>query len=105
MGYHKLYPNAWLEHFFVWLRCGWQSSDQYFFSEDFRDNVSEAPQTPPFSLSIWKCVFYTLLAPPITLENKIVHMIFNIGKIEVWKTFLCFVPIPPAVPIHPDLRY
>ncbi len=34
-----------------------------------------------------------------------VHMIFKFGKIEIWRTFLVGVPIHPAFPIHPDLRY
>ncbi len=93
MGYHKLYSNAWLEHFLVWLRCEWQSPDHYFFSEDFRDNVNEAPPLPPFSLSIWKCVFCTLLASSITLENKLLIWFLTLEKMRSEKLFCC-------VPIH-----
>ncbi len=32
-------------------------------------------------------------------------MISKFGKIDIRRTFLVGVPIYPAVPIHPDLRY
>ena len=34
--------------------------------------------------------------------NKIVHIIFKFGKIEIQRTFMVGVPIHLAIPIHPD---
>ena len=37
--------------------------------------------------------------------DKTVLLIIKFGKIEILKTFLVGVPIHPAIPIHPNLRY